>query len=135
MPRVGRLAQKAQAKEMRATGEQVTLLIQAGTTPSTTTPFNISVSDVSLDLATCTRVPIYANVKWHDLGTLAYGEGGRTINRKATIETTSQWTYYLKQTVAVQLEDGSILEKVGEGLSETKSLYTLEVAGKQNIAQ
>jgi hypothetical protein len=135
MPHVGRQAIKQEAFNMRAVGEQVTLLIAPASTPTTATPFDPVLANSAVDDSAATRVPIYAFVRWHDKGTVSYEAGGRSTNSKADIETTSEWLSYLVQAYAVQLEDGSIFRKCAEKYSETRAIYTLVVEGVANIAQ
>ena len=136
MPHVTRQSQRSQARYMRDTGEQVILLVNPNPPDdSAATPFDPTISNEAIDVSTATQVPIYAKIKWHDLGELKFQEGGRTIFRKADIETTSQWSSYLFECFAVLMEDGSILRKESQNLSETQAIYTITVSGYIQVPQ
>jgi hypothetical protein len=135
MPHVGRTAQRSQARYMRESGEQVTLLVgpQGGT--STSTPFSLTTANESVDIATAQRVLIYAKVKFIELGDVKYQEGGKAVFRKCLIETTSEWVTPLQQCFAVMLDDGSVLRKECENLSETQAIYCITCSGYVGISQ
>jgi hypothetical protein len=127
------MAIRRQAKSLRESGEQVMLLIPVEAVDSYATPDDIVASNNSLDLSSVTRYPIYASLKWHDLGDFKYEAGGRAVFRKADVETTSEYRTFLAKCVGVELEGGYIMRKSSENLSQTNAVFTLTVEGYVNI--
>lgn len=120
---------------MRQEGELITLLIapQGGT--STTTPLDIVASNTPQTIANATQIPIYAKVSYHTLGQVTYGEGGKTVLRKISVEAPAQWQSDLQKCYAVKLQNGSVLEKCGEQIDESRALYTLTCEGYVAITE
>lgn len=136
MPHVGRTAQREQARDMREVGEQVILLINPSDNNSTTsTPFSLTAANQAINVMTATRVPIYAKVKFVELGDIKFEEGGKAVFRRVTVTTTSQWLKVLTRCFAVELDDGSVLRKESANLSETQAIYTITCSGYVDVPQ
>lgn len=124
------MALRDAARVMRESGERVILIMSAqGDAKSTDVAYDPVADNSAIDYSTAVKKPVYGHIKWHDLGDIKYEAGGKATMSKADIEFSAAWTPYLKTTVAVQLEDGSLLRKCAEKLGETKAIYTLVVEG------
>lgn len=136
MPHSTRAGLRGESRILRDNGEIVTLLISSEDKNSrTSTPLDLVQANTSVDLSTCIKKKIYAHVRWKETDALKFEEGGRSITREAEIETTVSWSPYLVKTLAVILDDGSVLRKKSDKISETDSIYTMTVEGYANVPQ
>ena len=136
MPNRGRLMMLDTAKAIRAAGTLVTLLINPNNDdPTDATPYSVTAADVAPLYSTYTQVPIYAVVEWVATGKLSYDEGGRERNRAASIEGHAEWMPLMIKASAVLLQDGSIMRKIDEELSEGQDTFIIHVVGEERIAQ
>lgn len=127
MPFGSRNDQRLQAKINRTTGQVMTLLIPASTTPSSTaTPLSISSADTPVDLTTATAVNLYGSLCWKS-GQFRYAEGGETLVKVAEIEIPADWASFIVKAYAVRLVSGEILIKKTQALNESATAYTLTV--------
>lgn len=122
---------QAQAVVSKRVGTIVWLLIPPAESTSTTTPFNVSDNRKAINPATCTAFKVYAKVAYKP-GVFKYSEGGKTVQRLATIEIPADWSVQVVAAYAVRLNDGTVMLKKNEKVSEAGTTYILEVESYVN---
>jgi len=136
MPRNSRYAMLGAAKTIRFQGETVTLLTPA-TAPdsSDATPFSATDYQAPPDLSTYKKTVVYAKVTYLPSETVTYDEGGRETNRRVKIEVPIDLEAQMHSAFAVQLQDGTVLRKVQEQISEGRDMFIVECQGEMKVAQ
>jgi hypothetical protein len=134
MPHNSRQKIRAEAKIMRETGETVVLFMSTETPDTDETPLSISSADEPQNLGLMTQQAIYARVSWATADTLTYGPGGRNKGRKASIDCSIEWLPQLQQTFVVQVEDGTLMRKIAEKISDDRVTYTIVCEGYLNVS-
>lgn len=111
---------------IREQGESVTLLFSNRSQDDRSTPDSITADDAPL--TTDSKMVIYAKVSWVDKA-VSYTEAGRSKELKATVSANVQYQNVMQNCYAVKLSDGLILTKTDEKLNDTRTEFTIIVAG------
>lgn len=135
MPHNSRAKMHTQGKIMRETGETVVLYISTETPDTDATPLSISTADEPQNLALATQQAIYARVSWDPSDTINYGAGGRTKARKATIDCSIEWLPLLQQCNTIMVEDGTLMKKTSEKISDDRVTYSIVVEGYTGVVE
>lgn len=136
MPRNSRQMMLGAAKVIRAEGESVTLLTSTAT-PDTSdaTPYSASTYQQEPLTDTYSTLVIYARVTYIPSETITYDEGGRETNRRIKVEAPINLQPQMHKAFAVQIQDGTILRKMGEQISEGRDMFVIECQGELRVAQ
>jgi hypothetical protein len=136
MPRQTRSMLQQAARVIRAEGETVTLLLDTSPADaSDVTPYSGVDLQTPPKLSTFTQIPVYARVSYHKTELLTFDQGGREKNKRATIEFAFEYQSLVKQATFVMLQDGTVMRKSAENLSEGRDLVIIETEGAWGLSQ
>ena len=137
MPLNQRKQMRQQARMIRAQGETVIFLTPAdAAAPALVNgvPLSITQAQAPQPLADYTQTPMYVKVT-RKPSTVSFDEGGRTTYTEADIEVPFDAKNLIQSSVAVQLNDGSVLRKESVTLSEDQTHFVMRVQGAYKVAQ